>query len=123
MPLPAIPVPVDIVDYVRHTFQTANSHVAARLDRMPTVHEETLDFALIDSLAVASGPHLVPSGVVVDLDVHFVGGGQHWQRWEVADIGLIINFRLAGALLRTKIVLLQSKRMYPREGNSLRIGD
>lgn len=115
MSLPFIPLPPDVVDYIRQTFMNANRQVAARLDRMPTLHEETLDFALIDALALSSGPHVAPSGVVVDLDIHFLGGGQHWQRWEVADIGLIVNFRLAGSLLRTKIILLQSKRIYPRE--------
>ncbi|GGN88990.1 hypothetical protein GCM10010112_73010 [Actinoplanes lobatus] len=96
-------------------FATANERVTSRLDRMPTTHEETLDFAFIDALVEARGPHLTMSGTVVDIDAHFVGGGWHWQRWEIADLGLIINFRQRGNLLRTKVVLLQSKRLYPRE--------
>jgi hypothetical protein len=110
-----IALPDDVVRYIRDLFVTANDAVAARLDRMPTVHEESLDLALIDVIAAAVGPHVVPSGVVVDVDIHFLGGGVHWDRWEVADIGTIFNFRRGANLLRTKILLLQSKRLYPRE--------
>ncbi len=110
-----IPLAADVVAYVREVFDVANQRVTARLDRMPTTHEETLDFALIDALAEARGPHVTTTGTVVDIDAHFVGGGWHWERWEIADIGIIVNFRRADVLLRTKVVLLQSKRLYPRE--------
>lgn len=111
----ALPIPQDALRYVHDTFAVANRYVSSRLDRMPTLHEEALDFAFIDALSEAAGPHVVPSGVVVDFEVHFVGGGTHWERWEVADPGVIVNFRLAGRIIRTKIILLQSKRIYPRE--------
>jgi hypothetical protein len=110
-----IPLSPDVIEYVRGVFFDVNERVTARLDRMPTVHEETLDFAFVDAVAEAQGPHLLPSGTLVDIDVHFVGGGRHWDRWEVADIGFIVTFRLDNTLLRTKVVLLQSKRLYPRE--------
>lgn len=113
-----VPLPADVVDYVTQIFQDANDAASGRLDRMPTMHEESLDFALIDSLAAASGPHLTPSGVIVDFDIHFVGGGNHWEnRWEVADLGLIVNFKRSGTLIRTKVILLQSKRLYPVESD------
>jgi hypothetical protein len=96
-------------------FDLVNERVTARLDRMPTVHEESLDLAFIDAVLEAQGPHLSPCGTVVDIDVHFIGGGHHWDRWEIADIGLIVTFRRANVLLRTKVVLLQSKRLYPRQ--------
>jgi hypothetical protein len=44
-----------------------------------------------------------------------VGSGWHYQRWEVADIGILINFRTSSQLLRTKVAMLQSKRVYPIE--------
>ncbi|MFD5700283.1 hypothetical protein [Streptomyces lasiicapitis] len=114
MPAP-IPLSQDVVDYVREIFDDVNECVTARINRMPTVHEETLDFAFVDAVAQAQGPHLTPSGTIVDIDVHFLGGGRHWARWEVADIGFIVTFRRASTLIRTKVVLLQSKRLYPRE--------
>lgn len=111
-----IPLPADVVDYVTDAFLRANVAASSRLDRMPTMHETNLDFAFIDALAASAGPHLSPSGVIVDFEVHFVGGGRHWDgRWEVADIGLLINFRRSGALVRTKVILLQSKRLYPTD--------
>ncbi|BCJ64779.1 hypothetical protein [Polymorphospora rubra] len=110
-----IPLEPDVLAYIREVFDVANRRVAGRLDRMPTTHEETLDFALIDALAEGRGPHITKSRTVVDIDAHFVGGGWHWERWEIADVGVIVNFRRAGQLLRTKVVLLQSKRLYPRE--------
>ena len=112
-----VPLPADVVEYVSETFRLANDAAAGRLDRMPKTHEENLDFAFIDSLASATGSHVVSSGVVVDFDIHFVGGGHHWERWEVADLGLIVNFRRTGRLIRTKVLLLQSKRLYPIEAD------
>lgn len=110
-----IPLPDDVVEFVRTAFAEADASASSRLDRMPTVHEETLDFAIIDKLLGLQGPTVLPSQAIVDVDVHFVGGGWHWDRWEVADLGVIMNFRRVGQLLRTKVVLLQSKRIYPRE--------
>ncbi|MGC4990517.1 hypothetical protein [Nocardia salmonicida] len=110
-----IPLAPDVLEYIRDVFEGVNENVTSRLDRMPTIHEEALDLAFIDAVAVAQGPHVTPSGTIVDIAVHFVGGGRHWRLWEVADIGFIVNFRRAGELLRTKVVLLQSKRLYPRE--------
>jgi hypothetical protein len=115
MSLAHIELEPQVLEYIREVLDQANARVTSRLDRMPTTHEESLDFALIDALSEAHGPHITTQGTVVDIDAHFVGGGWHWERWEIADIGLIVTFRRAGSLLRTKVVLLQSKRLYPRE--------
>jgi hypothetical protein len=48
-------------------------------------------------------------------DTHFLGGGRHFGSWEVADIGVLIQFRRAGKLIKSKVILLQSKRLYPSE--------
>ncbi|MDQ4104908.1 MAG: hypothetical protein M3186_14785 [Actinomycetota bacterium] len=37
------------------------------------------------------------------------------RRWEIADIGLLVVFRQEGKVLRSKVALLQSKRLYPNE--------
>lgn len=115
MSIPAINLTPDVVGYIGDVFEHADEEVTSRLDRMPTTHEENLDLALIDALILARGPHVTSSGTVVDIDAHFVGGGWHIGRWEIADIGLIVNFRRGHTLLKTKVVLLQSKRLYPRE--------
>jgi hypothetical protein len=115
MTLSPIALEPEVLTYIREVFDLANARVTSRLDRMPTTHEETLDFALIDALSEAHGPHITTLGTVVDIDAHFVGSGWHLERWEIADLGIIVTFRRAGTLLRTKVVLLQSKRLYPRE--------
>jgi hypothetical protein len=113
--LESIEVPEDVVEYIRDTFDLADRRVTRKLDRMPTSHEEWLDFSLLEAISEANGPHITQSGVIVDIAAHFVGGGTHWKRWEIADLGFIINFRRSWELIRTKVVLLQSKRLYPRE--------
>lgn len=115
--LPPIELPVDVVDYIRGIFATANQMLSDRIERQPNVHEESLDLAFLDAVSAYSGPHKTKSDTVVDIDIHFVGGGWHFERWEVADIGLIVIFRRLSNILRTKIILLQSKRLYPREAD------
>jgi hypothetical protein len=110
-----IPLSDDVVDYVRSVFAEADDAVTARLERQPNVHEESLDMAFIDAVAASAGPHRTQSQAVVDIDIHFVGGGWHYERWEVADIGILVTFRRLNEVLRRKVVLLQSKRLYPRE--------
>jgi hypothetical protein len=110
-----ISLSADVIDYIRDVFAQADESVAERLERHPNVHEELLDMTLVEAVASHSGPHRTESDTVVDIDIHFVGGGWHYERWEVADIGLIVTFRRLGVTLRTKIVLFQSKRLYPRE--------
>lgn len=111
--IPALPR--DVVEYVREVFSTANGRVAERLDRVPHIHEESLDFTFIEAISVGAGPHRVASGAIVDIDLHWVGSGWHYDRWEIADIGVIVNFRVHDELVATKAVLLQCKRIYPRE--------
>lgn len=113
--MPSVELPPDVVAYVGGVFSEAAESAAARLSRMPTSHEEALDFAMVDAFLEAAGPHRTASGVVFDVDVHWVGGGAHWQRWEIADLGVIFVVRRGPELLLTKVVLLQSKRLYPRE--------
>jgi hypothetical protein len=61
------------------------------------------------------------SGWTVNIATHFLGGGRHFavwpeqRRWEIADIGVLILFRRGGTLLRSKVALLQSKRLYADE--------
>jgi hypothetical protein len=38
---------------------------------------------------------------------------RHWNFWEVADIGILVFFRQRGRIEKSKVALLQSKRLYP----------
>jgi len=49
------------------------------------------------------------------MDIHYLGGMRHWGAWEIADIGVIVMLRRRGKVQRSKLGLLQSKRLYPAE--------
>jgi hypothetical protein len=63
------------------------------------------------------GPRSFPgSGAAIEIDTHWLGGRRHFeQRWEIADIGVVVALRRRGKLLWRKVALLQSKRLYSRE--------
>jgi hypothetical protein len=78
--------------------------------------------SFIDRFAGIASPFQFPSGWVVQVSTHYLGGGRHvsdWpplpRRWEIADIGILVLFRQRGRLIRSKVALLQSKRLYPDE--------
>lgn len=113
---PPFPVPSDVRLYIDSVFRRVNRRVSTALTNTPNIHEEALDFMVISALAEFSAPHRLPSNYLVDMDVHFLGGGRHFDaKWEIADIGVIVIYRRGENVVRTKIALLQSKRLYPRE--------
>lgn len=119
---PPIPLPADVRAWLRSAFQGCNEQVSAVLSRVPTNHESALDMAFIQHFAAIAAPVQFSSGWVVEFSTHFLGGGRHvgdfpWlpRRWEIADIGFLVLFRQGGKLIRSKVALLQSKRLYPDE--------
>ena len=112
---PPIDLPHDVVDFLRKVFSEANLRVTRKMSRMPSTHETGLDHSLIDALSHYAAPIRFGSGWLVKIDTHYLGGGRHFGSWEVADIGIIVQFRQNGSLVRSKIALLQSKRLYPIE--------
>jgi hypothetical protein len=108
-------LPHDVREWIRHVFHTTNDRISTKLDRIPTVHETSLDLTFIESLSNFSSPFKTISDWLVRIDTHYLGGGRHFGQWEVADIGIIITLRQAGRFQLAKIGLLQSKRLYPDE--------
>lgn len=107
------PVPSDVLERLTHIFGDCNDKVTGVLSRIPTVHEEALDQQLIGFLAQL-GPISTPtSGWMISIETHFLGGGRHFKRWEIADIGVIISFRRGAQVIWSKAALLQSKRLFP----------
>jgi len=115
LPIMAFQLPEHVRKYVREVFAAANRRVATKICRVPTTHEEALDMALIEELSEHAAPVNLEGNWQVRIDAHFLGGGRHFYRWEIADIGVIVIFRANGKLVRTKLVVLQSKRLYPDE--------
>lgn len=107
-------IPERAVDWVRGVFWAVNTRVTETLSLIPTHHEPELDMQLIAALNQAPAVADV-SGWTVYIQTHFLGGRRHFYNWEVADIGLLVIFRNRGKVLRIKVGLLQSKRLYPKE--------
>lgn len=119
---PPIPIPSDVQVWLRDTFSACNERVSSIVTRVPTTHETSLDMAFIEHFAGMAAPVRFPSGWVVEISTHFLGGGRHFgdwpkfpRRWEIADIGFLVLFRQSGRLIRSKVALLQSKRLYADE--------
>jgi len=107
-----IDIPEDVVSFVRDVFGNCNQKLAADLSTFPAIHEESLDMNFIAHFARHQAPVRLPSNWLVRIDAHFIGGGRHFGTWEVADIGLMMVFRHKGKVIKSKICLLQSKKLY-----------
>ena len=105
-------LPDDVKSFISSLFVDCNLKTSTQLSIFPNTHEETLDQILISHLAQMQGPVRLGSSWVLRLDAHFIGGGRHYRTWEVADIGLMVIFRRKGKIIRSKLVFLQSKRLY-----------
>jgi len=108
-------IPEDVRDWVRRVFRACNEKTATSLMKMPSMHEAALDMAFVSQAAEFSAPIRFPSEWILRVDTHFLGGRRHFHNWEIADIGVLMNFRRGGKLVKSKIALLQSKRLYPIE--------
>lgn len=115
-------IPDDVVRWFRSVFAEANRRVCERLVNLPNIRETSLDDGLIESLIPDTAPILLPSGAIVRIDTHNIGGlrrlGEPWdapfrRRWETADIALLVFIYSGDTLVAKKIELLQSKRLYP----------
>lgn len=108
-------IPADVNEWLRKTFLACNERVSGKLSRLGNVWESSLDMTVIEHFSEVTVPYVFSSGWVVRIDVHYLGGGRHWNGWEVADIGLLVTFVRGTTILQTKVALLQSKRLYPDE--------
>lgn len=110
-------IPPDIIDWFRDIFAEANKRLSEKIRNSPAIHETYLDMTLIEHLLGYAAPHLFPSQWVIRIDTHYIGGLHHFESWEIADIGVFVFFQRSGRLIRQKVALLQSKRLYPVTGN------
>ncbi len=89
-----------------------NRRISFQLSTFPNAHEEALDLIFISHFASMQGAIRFGSHWTVRIDAHYIGGGRHYQTWEVADIGLMAIFRRGGKIERSKLTFLQSKKLY-----------
>ena len=78
---PPIPLTADVQTWLRNAFQSCNEEVSAVLTRVSTNHETALDMTFIDHFAALAAPVQFPSGWLVEISAHFLGGGRHFEDW------------------------------------------
>jgi hypothetical protein len=120
-------IPADVVTWFRSVFAEANRRVCERLINLPNVRETSLDDGLIEALIPDTAPTILPSGAIVRMDTHNIGGLRrigrpHWdfpfgRRWETADIAILVFVYQRESLIAKKVGLLQSKRLYPENND------
>ncbi|HVX13837.1 MAG TPA: hypothetical protein VHC22_21825 [Pirellulales bacterium] len=108
-------IPEDVKWYIREIFAECNRRVSTKLSHIPNLHETSLDHSFIEHFTNYCRPIQTPSDWTVRFDCHFIGGGRHYMRWEVADFGILVVFRYKGEVWLSKVTLLQSKRLFAKE--------
>jgi hypothetical protein len=83
------------------------------LDNQPNIRETSLDDHLIISLQKNAGATILPSGTVVSMRIHNIGGLRRYGSWEVADVAFIVWVREPTGGVYQKVAFLQSKRLFP----------
>lgn len=109
-------IPKEIVDWFRAIFADANRRLSEKMLNAPATPETTFDLTLIEHLTNYAAPRKFRSEWAIRIDTHYLGGLRHFRSWEVADIGVFVFFSRKGRLIRRKVALLQSKRLFPRTG-------
>jgi hypothetical protein len=107
-------LPPAVTRWINSVFLNTNKVVTRKLSEIPTVHEPSLDMSFVESLSRVPVPPPI-AGWRVQIQTHFLGGRALFMNWEIADIGLLVFIRQGGRLVRSKLALLQSKRLYPDE--------
>ncbi|MDX8348899.1 hypothetical protein SLH49_13010 [Cognatiyoonia sp. IB215446] len=106
-------LPDDVIEWVRLIMRACNDDVTERVVNQPNIREPSLDDAFINKVSQFAAPKALPSGAVVMLEIHNIGGLRQFDKWELADIAFVVHVSMFGKLLDQKIGLLQSKRLYP----------
>jgi hypothetical protein len=106
-------IPSDISNWLSDVFVECNERVTEKLCNNPNMQEEWLDYSWIEQLSRFSTPVTLGSGWIARMQAHYLGGMRHWRTWEIADIGVLLFIRSPAQVLRSKVALLQSKRLYP----------
>lgn len=110
-------IPTDIVDWFRNIFSASNRRLAERIQNAPNIPEQHLDVTFVEHLMEYTTPRVFKSGWAIRIDTHYLGGLRRYRGWEIADIGMFVFFMRDGKLVRQKVALLQSKRLYPTSGD------
>ena len=109
-------IPPFIIAWFTGVFAGANRKLSEKFLNVPATPEGNFDLAFIEYLTNYAEPQKFASDWAIRIDTHYLGGLRHFRSWEVADIGVFVFFQRKGHLVRQKVALLQSKRLYPTTG-------
>lgn len=107
------PIPDDVMQWLRSVFTQCNERVTEKLVRSPNAPEESFDLTWVERLSRFASTAMLESGWAVKIGSHYLGGMRHYRRWEIADVGVLVFLRLGPEERRSKVALLQSKRLFP----------
>jgi len=107
------PIPKDVKEWIRAVFRECNERITEKLSNNPNLPEESLDLTWIEHLSQYASAVTLNSFWTIKIETHYFGGMRHFYSWEIADIGVLLFVRRGGKLERSKVALLQSKRLYP----------
>jgi hypothetical protein len=110
-----ISIPSDVSAFIGKIFADCNVRISTKLTNIPNVHETSLDETFVEHFTHYCRPVITPSDWTIRVDCHYIGGGRQHKRWEIADVGILVVFRHKGVLIRTKVALFQSKRLFTVE--------
>lgn len=85
-----------VKNWLLSVFAEVNERASRKLSRIPTTHETSLDETVIEQLSQVACPFRFGNDWLVRIDTHYLGGGRHFGRWEIADLGVLVIFRRAG---------------------------
>jgi hypothetical protein len=114
----SISIPEPILAYVRTIFTKVNNEVTLAYTNQPNLLETTLDNLFVMAIQRIGGASKIINHHgpwVITLRADFLGSVPLQDRYEVADIGVVIEFRQNDKVLLIKSALLQSKKLYSDE--------
>jgi hypothetical protein len=106
-------IPPDVVQWICSLFHGCNERLSEKISNNPNLPEESLDLTWVEYLSQHASPLTLSSSWTIKIETHYLGGLRHFMKWEIADIGVLLFLRRAGRLEKSKVALLQSKRLYP----------
>ena len=118
-----IEIPDVVRDHIYMIFSEVNDRISRKITKIPNIPEESLDISFIETLSNYSAPRVVAPDWAVRIAAHFIGNIRHRRRYEIADIGIVFVFKKGPAVLARKLVLLQSKRLYPSNNEVIEFDD
>jgi hypothetical protein len=106
-------IPPDVIEWICSLFRGCNERLSEKISNNPNLPEESLDLTWVEYLSQHASPLTLSSSWTIKIETHYLGGLRHFMRWEIADIGVLLFLRRAGRIEKSKVALLQSKRLYP----------